>query len=68
MNMSKAYESTVEYNEDFDEYSITIPEELLSNLGWDESDVVEWRMNKDGTALLERVDPEFYGEPENDED
>jgi hypothetical protein len=25
-------------------------------------------MNKDGTALLERVDPEFYGETENDED
>ena len=65
--MSKAYESTVEYNEDFDEYHITIPEELLTNLGWDESDVVEWRMNKDGTALLERVDSEFYGETENDE-
>jgi bifunctional DNA-binding transcriptional regulator/antitoxin component of YhaV-PrlF toxin-antitoxin module len=67
MTMSKAYESTVEYNEDFDEYHITIPEELLTNLGWDESDVVEWRMNKDGTALLERVDSEFYGETENDE-
>lgn len=61
MMNTKVYQSTVEYNEDFDEYYLTIPDELLENLGWDEGDVLEWHMNKDGTVLLERVDEEFYG-------
>lgn len=58
--MSNVYESTVEYNEDFGEYYLTIPDELLEHVGWEEGDVVEWHMNKDGTVLLERVD-EFMG-------
>lgn len=58
---TKTYQSTVEYNEDFDEYYITFPEELIDSLGWEDGDVVEWHMNKDGSAMIERVDEEFYG-------
>lgn len=64
--MSKVYQSTVEYNEDFGEYYLTIPDELLDSLGWEEGDVLEWHSNKDGTVLLERVDEYFDGET-NDE-
>jgi hypothetical protein len=50
--MTKVYQSTVEYNEDFDEYYATIPEELRDSTGWEEGDVVDWHMNKDGTVML----------------
>jgi bifunctional DNA-binding transcriptional regulator/antitoxin component of YhaV-PrlF toxin-antitoxin module len=66
--MGKAFETTVEYNEDFDEYYVTLPDDLLESVGWEEGDVVEWHVNKDGTVLIERVDPEFYGESIDDED
>lgn len=61
MHMTKVYESTVEYNEDFGEYYVTLPDDLLESLGWDEGDVLEWHTNKDGTVLVERVDVEFGG-------
>jgi bifunctional DNA-binding transcriptional regulator/antitoxin component of YhaV-PrlF toxin-antitoxin module len=60
--MSKVYQSTVEYNEDFGEYNVTLPDELLDSLGWEEGDILEWHVNKDGTVLLERVDEFFDGE------
>lgn len=60
--MNTTYESTVEFNEDFDEYYLTIPNELLDSLGWEEGDVIDWHLNKDGTVLLSRVDEEFYSE------
>jgi hypothetical protein len=64
--MSKVYESTVEYNEDFKEHYITIPDDLIEHLGWEEGDVIEWHMNKDGTLLLERVDEFFGGDGDNE--
>lgn len=57
--MSEIYQSTVEYNEDFGEYYVVIPDELLERLGWEEGDVVQWLPNKDGSVLLEKVD-EFF--------
>jgi AbrB family looped-hinge helix DNA binding protein len=63
--MTNIFESTVEYNDDFGEYYITIPEEIIDRLGWEEGDVLEWILNKDGTVLLERQE-EFFGE-DNDE-
>jgi AbrB family looped-hinge helix DNA binding protein len=63
--MTNIFESTVEYNDDFGEYYITIPEEIIDRLGWEEGDVLEWILNKDGTVLLERQE-EFFGET-NDE-
>lgn len=53
---TKIYESSVEYDADFDEYRIVIPEELLEHVGWEDGDVLEWRVNKDGTVLIERID------------
>ena len=52
----RIYESTVEYNDDYDEYYITIPEELRDSTGWEEGDVLSWSVNKDGTVLIERTE------------
>lgn len=68
MIMTKIFESTVEYNQDFGEYFVTLPEELIESVGWEEGDVLEWRVNKDGTVVLERIDKEFYGGTDNDDD
>ena len=54
--MTSTYQTTVEYNEDFDEYYVVLPEDLIERLAWEDGDVVEWHINKDGTVLLERVD------------
>jgi len=54
--MTTTYESTIEYNEDFGEYFLTIPEEITERLALEEGDVLEWHLNKDGTVFLERVD------------
>jgi len=67
---TRVFESTVEFNEDFGEYYLTIPDEIIDSLGWEEGDVLEWKLNKDGTVLLERVDEDFVeyeGDEENDE-
>jgi len=66
--MTKIFESTVEYNDDFGEYFITLPEELIQSVGWEEGDVLEWQVNKDGTVVLERIDKEFFGGSDNDND
>lgn len=68
MTMTKIFESTVEYNDDFGEYFVTLPEELIQSVGWEEGDVLEWRVNKDGTVVLERIDKEFFGGSDNDND
>jgi bifunctional DNA-binding transcriptional regulator/antitoxin component of YhaV-PrlF toxin-antitoxin module len=62
----KVYETTVEYNEDFDEYFLTLPDELVQSIGWEEGNVVEWRVNKDGSVSLEKVDEFFDESEEND--
>lgn len=62
----KVYETTVEYNEDFDEYFLTLPDELVQSVGWEEGNVVEWRVNKDGSVSLEKVDEFFDESEEND--
>lgn len=65
--MCKSIESTIEFNEDFNEYTITIPEEILDNLGWEDGDVVEWIDNKNGSLTLVRVN-QFEEENDGQED
>lgn len=65
--MSKIIESTVEYNEDFNEYMLVVPDEILDSLGWEEGDVLEWIDNKNGSLTLVRVD-EFEEEENGQED
>lgn len=60
----RIFETTVEFNSDFDEYYITLPEELLSLTGWEEGDILRYVTNKDGTVLIERGD-EFYGDEDD---
>lgn len=57
--MNMIFTSTVEYNDELNEYFITIPEDLLDHCGWEENDILEWSTNKDGTVLLERIDNEI---------
>jgi AbrB family looped-hinge helix DNA binding protein len=64
---SNIFETTVEYNDDFDEYYITIPEELTDRLGWEEGDVMEWIVNKDGTVVLQRSEEEYFNDDEQTE-
>lgn len=64
--MTKIYQSTVEYNEDFDEYYTIIPEELLERLGWEEGDVVDWHMNKDGSVMVVLSDETSEEDDENE--
>jgi len=61
------YETTVEYNPDFGEYFVTLPDELTDLIGWEEGDVIEWKINKDGTVSLEKID-DFFDEGEEDND
>jgi len=61
--VNNVFESTVEFNEDYNEYYLTIPEEILERFGWEEGDVLEWIANKDGTVLLQRSE-EFFGDDE----
>jgi bifunctional DNA-binding transcriptional regulator/antitoxin component of YhaV-PrlF toxin-antitoxin module len=63
--MNKVYQSTVEYNDDYDEYCVTIPEDMIDHVGWESGDVLEWHVNKDGTVLIERVD-EFFEEQDGE--
>lgn len=35
----------LEYNEELDEYFITLPESLLNNLGWEEGDMLEYELD-----------------------
>lgn len=53
------FTSIVEYNDELDEYFISIPEDLLDLCGWEENDTIEWSTNKDGSVLLERIDDEI---------
>ncbi|NBU71110.1 MAG: hypothetical protein EBS53_06600 [Bacteroidetes bacterium] len=62
----KVYETTVEYNEDFDEYFLTLPDDLVQSVGWEEGNVIEWRVNKDGSVSLEKIDEFFDESEEND--
>jgi len=61
--VNNVFESTVEHNDDFDEYYITFPDEMIDRLGWEEGDVLEWIINKDGTVILQRSE-EFFGDEE----
>jgi len=65
--MNKSFKTTVEYSNDSGEYYITLPDELLSYTGWEEGDMLDMVVNKDGSVLIEHVDTEFGG-TDNDED
>jgi len=60
------FEATVEYNDDFDEYYLTIPEEITDRFGWEEGDILEWIVNKDAPVLLQRQDEEYFDDSEQD--
>ncbi|UNH61334.1 hypothetical protein SSZBM1_217 [Synechococcus phage S-SZBM1] len=55
--MSKRFTLPVEENEHGD-YYITLPEEVLDDLGWQLGDNVEWSEDIDGSIILKRVEVE----------
>lgn len=44
----------LEYNEELDEYFITLPENILNNMGWEEGDMLEYEfdMNDDRITIF----------------
>lgn len=55
--MTKRYTIPIESDENDDLY-LTLPDDLLDDLGWQEGDILEWSEDIDGTLLLKRVDEE----------
>jgi bifunctional DNA-binding transcriptional regulator/antitoxin component of YhaV-PrlF toxin-antitoxin module len=55
--MTKRYTIPIESNENDDLY-LSLPDDLLDDLGWREGDILEWSEDIDGTLLLKRVDEE----------
>ena len=37
----------IEYNEELDEYFITIPESMIRSLDWEEGDMLEYELEED---------------------
>jgi len=49
------YTLKVEYNENSDEYYVILPKNLLKELKWKNGDQIEWKVKKDGSIVLKKV-------------
>lgn len=55
MASKKTYTVTVQYNENTEEYYITLPEKLLKQMKWKTGDNIDWTVNRDGSFTLNKV-------------
>ena len=39
--------------------SLTIPEQILKEMGWKEGDVLDWKVDKYGTITVTKVNDKF---------
>lgn len=53
-----SYTLKVEHNEVTDEYYIILPQAFLDESGWKEGDSLEWKVNKDGSFTLRKLNNE----------
>lgn len=53
-SQGKIYQTEVKERDDGELY-IDIPQEILTHLKWDESTLLEWVNNKDGSFTLKRT-------------
>jgi hypothetical protein len=54
--MSKSYLINLEDGED-GEVILPFPAEMLTELGWNEGDTLDWTDNKDGTFSIKKIEP-----------
>ena len=54
--MSKSYLINLEDGED-GEVILPFPSEMLTELGWNEGDTLDWTDNKDGTFSIKKIEP-----------
>jgi antitoxin component of MazEF toxin-antitoxin module len=55
------YTLNVEQNEITGEYFIILPEDLLAEMDWKSGDEIEFKLNKDNSITLERVNTQTIG-------
>ena len=53
----KKYETIVEKDEN-NELVIPFDEELMSEIGWELGDTIQWTQNEDGSSTLTRIEKE----------
>ena len=49
-----SYVTTVGYNPDTNEYTISIPHEIVNELGWSSKDILQWSIDN-GKVILTKV-------------
>jgi len=55
------YTLNVEQNKITGEYFIILPEDLLAEINWKTGDEIEFKLNKDNSITLEKVDTQTTG-------
>ena len=51
----KTYTAQIQWDDEYEEYVIPLPDEILQETGWGYKDQLEWTDNKDGTFTLRRI-------------
>lgn len=54
--MTTVFTTEVKYNADEDDYYIEFKDEVISELGWNTGDTLEWIDNQDGSFTLRKKD------------
>lgn len=57
MESSLKYFGTVEYDISMDDYVLTLPAQLVQDLGWNELTEIEWVV-EDGKVILKQIEKE----------
>jgi bifunctional DNA-binding transcriptional regulator/antitoxin component of YhaV-PrlF toxin-antitoxin module len=58
--MMSDYIANVKYDEHSENYYIVLPDESVSNLGWNENDSVSWTDNGDGSFTVKKVENKVW--------
>lgn len=53
----KHWVTTVQEDPETGDAIIEFPEDLLAEVGWKEGDVLNWKVEPDGTCILTKVEP-----------
>lgn len=55
MASDNTYTVEVQHNDVTDEYYVILPESLLQQMKWQAGDEIDWKLNKNGTIILRKV-------------
>lgn len=57
--MKHIHTSVIEQDDLTGDLYVIIPEEVLSELSWEEGDVVEWEVGPEGELMCRKIDEDF---------